>query len=647
MNTSLLRHPIVQAGISLVVVRVVVLLVMAVLAGRSGWVDTALAFLFVATWHAGEAMLLIAILLLLWKALPVLRIPITAAALPLFMVLLFLSVSDPILQSIIGERLTPSTLRHFKGPSLFVSDNFWMPVKANWIRVSLAMAVLLAYVGWLATLFFRRGIRPRLTPVRVAQPLGLLAAGAAMVVAPTALTSRPVMQPVEIAYLKEFAGLDTARLAIPEKAAIKRIRRFVGLPPGAHWSDPRYPLVYTPGPGVGKDVPAMERPDVILIGIESLRAENLRHINPNGAWHVDTPNLQRLAQNAVVFPRYISNGFPTGPGYICLTYSVWPHPTKRIIPEFKHIALDGISQRLRTLGYTTVHAEGDPNFDRKEAWIKGNFSDQIDLSTLGVPQTQKQLVDHLIAWITERDRRKKRTPIFAIMLTPQPHMPYEWPVDETERLDFGESLVDNYQHSLHYVDTHLGRLFRFLEKRDRHKKTVIIVTGDHANFDDQKKTVSTPVNDTQWTSALIAGDESLIGKPRVEAVPASHVDLHPTILRLVGDGRPTADLGRDLLRDDIRAGPYALAIRNGGTRLDSTKATMILAGHAASRLTIQKSFPFDVSSEISPDSFPVTPTQVEEAVRIWTYLLETNKVWNRDFLKAQGPRLTAESRGRR
>lgn len=642
MNNSVLRHPIVQAGMSLVIVRLIVLLVMAVLAGRSGWLDTTLAFLSVATWHAGEALLLIALLLLAWTAVPILRIPITAIALPFFMVLLFLSVSDPILQSIIGERLTPSTLRHFKGPSLFVSDNFWMPVKANWIRVSLALTVLFAYVGWLGLLFFRRGVRPQLTPVRIAQPVGLLAVGAAMVAAPTALSSRPVMQPVEIAYFKEVAGLDVVRLAIPEKAAIRRIRQFVGLPPGARWAGSRYPLVYVPGPGVGKDVPAIERPDIILIGIESLRGENLQHINPNGSWHVETPNLRRLAHKSVVFPRYISNGFPTGPGYISLTYSVWPHPTKRIIPEFKHISLDGISQRLRTLGYTTVHAEGDPNFDRKEAWVKGNFSDQIDLSALRVPQTQKQLVDHLIAWIGAQDRRKPRKPIFAVMLTPQPHMPYEWPVDETERLDFGESLVDNYQHSLNYVDTHLGRLFRYLEERDRAKNTVIIVTGDHANFVDQKKTVSIPVNDTQWTSAIIAGDQRLIGKPRVEAVPASHVDLNPTILRLVGDGRPTASLGRDLLRDDVRARPYALAIRNGGTRYDNAKMTMVLAGHSASRMTIRKSFPFDSDRKASLDAFSVSPSQVEEAVRIWTYLLESNRVWNPDFLKSKGPQLTAK-----
>ena len=141
MKTSLSRHPIVQAGLSLIIVRMIVLLVMAILAGLPSWTDTVLSFLSIAAWHAGEAVLLIAAFLLAWKALPILRIPISGVALPLFMVLLFLSVSDPILQSIIGERLTPSTLRHFKGPSLFVSDNFWMPVKANWIRVSLALSV--------------------------------------------------------------------------------------------------------------------------------------------------------------------------------------------------------------------------------------------------------------------------------------------------------------------------------------------------------------------------------------------------------------------------------------------------------------------------------------------------------------------------
>jgi len=635
MKASLSSHPIVQAGLSLIVVRLIVLLVMAIIVGIGSWSDAVLSYLSVAAWHAGEAVILVAILLLAWKSIPPLRIPISAFALPLFMVLLFLSVSDPILQSIIGERLTPSTLRHFKGPSLFVSDNFWMPVKANWIRVSLAMAVLLAYVGWLAMLFIRKGLQPRQTPVRIAQPAGMLALGAALIAVPASLSSRPVLQPVEIAYFKELAGLDKASIDVSDKEAVARIRSFVGLPPGARWLDTRYPLVYAQAPDAGRDVAAIERPDIFLIGIESLRGENLRHINPGGPWHVETPNLQRLADKGVVFPRYISNAFPTGPGYMSLTYSVWPHPSKRIIPEFKHIFLDGISQRLRSLGYTTVHAEGDPNFDRKSAWVEGNFSAQIDLRALRVPQTQNQLVNHLISWIETQDRREPRDPLFAVMLTPQPHMPYEWPVDETERLDFGDSLVDNYKHSLNYVDKHLGRLFRFLEGRDRWRNTVIIVTGDHANFDDQKKTVSTPVNDTQWTSAMIIGPERLIGKPRRVAAPASHVDLHPTILKLVRDGRPTANLGRDLLQDVSRGRLYALAVRNGGTRLDMGDVTMILEKHSARRATFRGSFPFDSNSEPGGDALPVSAEQVAGVVRIWTYLLEANRVWNPRFLKSE------------
>jgi hypothetical protein len=182
--------------------------------------------------------------------------------------------------------------------------------------VSLALSVLAAYVGWLGILFVRKGLRPRDTPVGILQPVSLLAFGAILVVVPGTLSSRPIMQPVEVAYFKELVGLDKARLDIPDKTAVERIRNFVGLPPGARWLDSRYPLLYAPGPDAGKDIPAIERPDVILIGIESLRAENLRHINPNASWYAETPNLQRMAKKGVVFPRYISNGFPTGPGYI-------------------------------------------------------------------------------------------------------------------------------------------------------------------------------------------------------------------------------------------------------------------------------------------------------------------------------------------
>lgn len=189
-------------------------------------------------------------------------------------------------------------------------------------------------------------------------------------------------------------------------------------------------------------------------------------------------------------------------------------------------------------------------------------------------------------------------------------------------------------------------MFRFLEERDRWNNTVIIVTGDHAKFDDQKKTVSTPVNDAMWTSAIIAGVERLIGKHRLVPVPASHVDLHPTILKLVGDGRPTASLGRDLLQEHVRARPYALAVRNGGTRFDTPAATLMLERRSANQARVRKSFPFDASKKTRLADFPMPPARVEEAVRIWTYPLEANRGWHPGFLEGSGWRAEMTSASR-
>jgi Arylsulfatase A and related enzymes len=55
-----------------------------------------------------------------------------------------------------------------------------------------------------------------------------------------------------------------------------------------------------------------------------------------------------------------------------------------------------------------------------------------------------------------------------------------------------------------------------------------------------------PENDNIWTTAIIAGPERLVGPPRRILAPASHVDMLPHVLALVGDRRPSAALGSDL-----------------------------------------------------------------------------------------------------
>src|SRR5256885_6294637 len=80
--------------------------------------------------------------------------------------------------------------------------------------------------------------------------------------------------PIEVAFASEYLGLDRTRLRGSEQDAIRDLRDLVGLPPHARWIGDEYPLVYEridPPPAMTPS----ERPDIIVVMVESLRAEAL------------------------------------------------------------------------------------------------------------------------------------------------------------------------------------------------------------------------------------------------------------------------------------------------------------------------------------------------------------------------------------
>jgi arylsulfatase A-like enzyme len=620
------RHPILLAGYSLIAARwlalsIPPLLVSTNLAATLAIIVTAIAI------YTGEALLLTAGALLVWlvAAWRPLRVVVAALALVCLAFVMFLSLSDPILQAIIGERLTPSTLRHYAGPSLFLSNYFWAPVRTYWLPISAAVAVLSLYLGWLVWMFASRGMRPERTPVRTPRLVALALGGAALYWGPPALDLPYVPQPVEIAYAQEALGVDRTPLMMAETRAVERVRNLLGLPAGAHWVSRDYPLVYAPAPA---EAPLRPLPDVYLVIIESLRGENLSFINPQAAWTVDTPQLAEIAEHGVVFRRHISNGFPTGPGQIAALYGAWPHLAKRIIVEFKSTALDGIAPRLRSLGYRSIHVEYGPSFDKGDAWITGVYDTHLDPDRDRLPGFERHLVDYATRAIEAHDRREPREPLFLVFITSNPHLPYETPDEQRGQLVAGSDLAENYRASLASVDRQLGRLFAFLASRPQAADALLVITGDHANFVDQKRTTSLPVNDTQWTGSIFVGPAARIGPPRPSDEPTSHADVLPTILGFIGDRRPTAALGRDLFDPNGRPTRHAFAVRNGGTRYDDGSSIMLKRNDPALAKVVRL-FPG------APEA-PMPDRQHAEdialAARLWSYLLETNRAWSPTFL---------------
>ncbi|HYM22925.1 MAG TPA: sulfatase-like hydrolase/transferase, partial [Vicinamibacterales bacterium] len=330
----------------------------------------------------------------------------------------------------------------------------------------------------------------------------------------------------------------------------------------------------------------------------------------------------------VSFPTYVSNGFPSAPSVFAFHCSAWPHRRKEIMTDFAGRGFDSLPARLRTLGYDAVYVGADPHFDNQSLWLPRWYSKVVDLVAEGGLATDHNIVSRAMDEVRAHDRGAAGQPLFAFVSTYSTHYPFTLPVDAGEAAVGGE-LSARYRQTLRYSDREAGRLFDFLAARGR--RTVTIVVGDHAFYNDLSRTSGVPENDNVWTPAIISGPADLVGPPRRLAMPASHVDMMPTVLRLVGDDRPTASLGSDLLGSS-RSARTAFAIRPGGLRLDRGGYSIVVDSRAPNVVTTRVAFPSLLPPSELPNGDPPAGSLIRWATE-WSYLIERNRIWSDALLR--------------
>jgi len=624
-------HPIVRVGLALIAFRLVGLTHRYLVQPDAPLGARVALFLPAAATHAGVLTAIVAAFLIVCALVPSRRRFVVASACATFAVLMIAGQADLTVSSITGAPLTPTVFRTFRGLQVVKSNEFLEPLRANW-RVTLAgvlaFAALVAWMVWVVRHTARRSGFP--TDPSVAAAAVLLVGGllTAYVASHAPYAVPPV--PIEVAFAREWLGLDATRLHGSERDAIAQLRAVVGLPPGATWVDDRYPLVYQPAPrGAARPDP----PDIVVVMVESLRAEELTCIT--GREPDATPRLSALASTSVVFTSYLSNAFPSAPSVLAFHASAWPHRRKEIITDFSDKHFDNLPERLGSLGYDTVYVGADPHFDHQDTWLARWYGSMRDLVASGVQATDANIVGRAIDEIHRHDARGDGRPLFAFVSTYSTHYPFRLPADGGAReLPESAGLPARYRQVLRYSDAQIGRLLDTLAARPRHGRTVTLVLGDHAFYTNLRKTSGLPENDNEWTAAIVNGPEDLVGSPRRIDAPSSHVDMLPTLVAMVGDTRPTAALGSDLF-GARRVTPSVFAIRPGGLRFDRGGYSAMVDARMPNREEIRPSL--TEAHRASRVDLP-TADQLTNWADDWSYLVEHDRVWDPGLLERRAAR---------
>lgn len=219
------------------------------------------------------------------------------------------------------------------------------------------------------------------------------------------------------------------------------------------------------------------RPNVILITIDTVRAD---HLGCYGAKNIQTPTLDALAHDGVVFERAVSQVPLTWPSHAVILTGMYPFQNG--VQDFTGQPLEArfrsVAQAFKQHGYATGAVVSAFVLDRSWGLARGfdSYDDAFAPEAFAnrdlglVDRRAGESVDRALAWLKKNPRR----PFFFWLHLYDPHSPYDPP--EPFRTQYHGHLYDG---EIAYADHELGRLIGWLKQARLYDSSMILMASDH------------------------------------------------------------------------------------------------------------------------------------------------------------------------
>jgi len=283
--------------------------------------------------------------------------------------------------------------------------------------------------------------------------------------------------------------------------------------------------------------------------LESAAAQYLR---PYGAAEDPMPNVTALAAQGILFER----AYAVYPESIRGLFSVLcsRYPAMDTEPElYERVTTPSLAVALRKRGYRTAlfHSGRFRYLGMQSIVRERGFEILEDAGQIGGDRDSSFGIDEasavrrLLQWI---DKLPGGNRFFATYVPIAGHHPYETP----EPGPFPERQeIDRYRNALHYADAAVGQLVQGLRDRGLERQTVVVLVGDHGqafgqhqgNFGHTLRIYEENV----WVPLVVSAPGVVPGRMRAPGL-ASHIDITPTVLDLLGLPADAGHQGLSLLR---------------------------------------------------------------------------------------------------
>jgi arylsulfatase A-like enzyme/tetratricopeptide (TPR) repeat protein len=274
--------------------------------------------------------------------------------------------------------------------------------------------------------------------------------------------------------------------------------------------------------------------NLVVITLDTTRADR---IGAYGARDIETPALDRLADEGVLFEQAVSAAPLTLPAHSSIFTGRYPpeHGVRDNGGFFLAPDQTTMAELLKARGYKTGAFVAAYVLAAKWGINQGfdTYVDDFDLSQTralslsAIQRPANEVLDQALPWIEQA----ASAPFFAWIHLYDPHSPYRPPEP------FAARYKDHpYNGEIAFVDSQISRLITVLRTRNLYERTVVVVMGDHGESLGEHGEAAHGFfvyNSVTHVPFIVRTPFSLTAHRRV-ADPVRSVDVLPTVLDLIG-----------------------------------------------------------------------------------------------------------------